>query len=74
MKTQQCDHAETSSPQSAFRGREALNNPSPFSWEVPRMEGDNFEHKLEVNDLPLRRQTNFMESLILAQDERWRRA
>ena len=36
--------------------------------------GDNFEHKLEVIDLPLRRQTNFTESLILAQDERWRRA
>jgi hypothetical protein len=37
--------------------------------------GDNFEHKLEV--ISLRRlagATIFMESLILAQDERWRRA
>ena len=40
-------------------------------------EEDNFEHKLEVIDLPATfgcPATIFTESLILAQDERWRRA
>ncbi len=36
--------------------------------------GDNFEHKLEVIKFGLRAKPIFTESLILAQDERWRRA
>ena len=33
-----------------------------------------FEHKLKVNRIGLRAKPIFTESLILAQDERWRRA
>ena len=51
---------------------EALRTRHPFFGR-----GDNFEHKLEVIDLPDTfgcLATIFTESLILAQDERWRRA
>ena len=73
LKTQQCDHAETPGLRPACLVIQArgLKRKNPVT--ILR-DGDDFEHKLEVIDLPLRRQTNFMESLILAQDERWRRA
>ena len=35
---------------------------------------DNFENYLELSDFKFDFQTNQLESLILAQDERWRRA
>jgi hypothetical protein len=41
----------------------------------PRIGGTDFEHKLKVKRLVgLGRPSIFTESLILAQDERWRRA
>jgi hypothetical protein len=41
----------------------------------PRIGGTDFEHKLKVKRLPaFVPATIFTESLILAQDERWRRA
>jgi hypothetical protein len=73
-----CVYVETSWPASACREE---TRPVTLFWFLRESElGRHFEHKLEAKlagsvGLPAdARQTNFTESLILAQDERWRRA
>jgi hypothetical protein len=67
LKTQQRLRRDLGDP---FLGAGEANKPVR-----PRFEAD-FEHKLKVKRSPeiLCRQSFFTESLILAQDERWRRA